>query len=171
MELLAARFCRASSAVHNEQVMLRLSSRYQHQLHKLMVIISNAREVGRDGEQVVAERKGEKLPAAECHRGWNDTEWLKRSQRLPGAGLWPRIQQTPSEKPGGPITAELNWPRNRKTPPLPLQTAERGNPIWEAGLREQDNMKCNRELRRLRSRWQRANVLACQLSVSKDGWF
>lgn len=67
MELGAARFCRGSSAVHNEQVMLRCvtSPCYQHQLHELRVIVSSASEVGRDGEQVVAERKGEKLPAAE----------------------------------------------------------------------------------------------------------
>lgn len=62
MELRAARFCRDSSAVHNKQVMSRCvrSPRYQHQLHKLMLIVSRASEVGRDGEQVVAERKGEK---------------------------------------------------------------------------------------------------------------
>lgn len=51
-----------------------------------------------------------------------------------------------------------------------LSRLQRGNPIWEAGLRARDNMKCNGELRRRRSRWQRANVLACQLSESKDGW-
>ena len=62
MELGAARFCRGSSAVHNEQVMSRRvrMPRYQHQLHELMVIVSGASEVGQDGEQVVAERKGEK---------------------------------------------------------------------------------------------------------------
>lgn len=46
--------------MHNEQVMLRCARLvcYQQQLHTLMV--SGASEVGRDGEQVVAERKGEK---------------------------------------------------------------------------------------------------------------
>lgn len=71
MELRADRFCWGSSAVHNEQVMLRCvkSPCYQHQLHKLMVIVSSASEVGQDGEQVVAERKGEKWPAVECYWG------------------------------------------------------------------------------------------------------
>lgn len=48
--------------MHNEQVMLRCARLvcYQQQLHTLMVIVSGASEVGRDGEQVVAERKGEK---------------------------------------------------------------------------------------------------------------
>lgn len=53
--------------MHNEQVMLRRTRPlcYQHQLHKLAVIVCSASEVGRDGKQVVAERKGEKLPTAE----------------------------------------------------------------------------------------------------------
>lgn len=70
MELCATRFCWGSSAVHNEQVMLRCARLvcYQQQLHTLMVIVSGASEVGRDGEQVVAERKGEKWPIVECHR-------------------------------------------------------------------------------------------------------
>lgn len=48
--------------MHNEQVMLRCARLvcYHQQLHTLMVIVSGASEVGRDGEQVVAERKGEK---------------------------------------------------------------------------------------------------------------
>lgn len=67
MELRAARFCWGSRVVHNEQVMLRRARPlcYQHQLHKLAVIVCSASEVGRDGKQVVAERKGEKLPTAE----------------------------------------------------------------------------------------------------------
>lgn len=53
-----------------------------------MAIANSASEVGQDGEQVVAERKGEKLPSVECAKtGLNDREWLERSQRLPGAGL------------------------------------------------------------------------------------
>lgn len=132
MELRAAHFCWGSSVMHNEQVILRCVRLlcYQHQLHELTVIASSASKVGKDGEQVVAVRKGEKWPTGKCHRGNNDTEWLERSQRLPGAGLWPRIQQTPSVKPGGPITSELNWLRNSKTPPLPSRDCG-GNPIWK----------------------------------------
>ncbi len=87
MELGAARFCRGSSVVHKEQVTLRCvtSLCYHHQLHKL---ISSASEVGRDGEQVVAEReKVKNYPLRNDTGAKNDTEWLKRSQWLPGAGL------------------------------------------------------------------------------------
>lgn len=52
MELRAARFCRGSSAVNNEQVMSGVCD--------IAWIVCSASEVGRDGEQVVAGRKGEK---------------------------------------------------------------------------------------------------------------
>lgn len=62
----------AAGAMHNEQVTAEVCGvvpSYQHQLHKCAVIASSASEVGRDEEQVVAERKGEKSPTVECHGG------------------------------------------------------------------------------------------------------
>lgn len=104
MEVPAARGGGGGGGVHNEQVMSRRvrSSRYRHRWHELTwwLWAVPARWRLRWRNRFVAERKNKKVkndPLQKMSQGLKKTtqKWLERSQRSPGAGLWPRIQQNP----------------------------------------------------------------------------